>query len=56
MCEAGFTTENNNKGLCIGFDGTKDETATTGIHTETDDANGIKIQLALMIFMLVIAF
>ena len=56
MCEAGFTTENNNKGLCIGFDGTKDETATTGIHTETDDAKGIKFQIALMVIMLVIAF
>ena len=43
-------------GLCIGFDGTKDETATTGIHTETDDAKGIKFQIALMVIMLVIAF
>ena len=51
-----FTDENNNMGLCIGFDGTKDETATTGIHTETDDAKGFKIQLALMAIMLVIAF
>ena len=56
MCEAGFTDENNNMGLCIGFDGTKDETATTGIHTETDDAKRIKFQIALMVIMLVIAF
>ena len=56
MCEAGFTDENNNMGLCIGLDGTKDETATTGIHTETDDAKRIKFQIALMVIMLVIAF
>jgi len=56
MCEPGFTDENNNMGLCIGFDGTKDETATTGIHTDTDDAKRIKFQIALMVIMLVIAF
>ena len=47
ICEPGFTDENNNEGLCVGFDGTKDNTANTA-----EAVFGNKIQFALLIFIL----